>query len=131
MNPKRELMNGTCVLRCKIYYPNYSNPRCLIKLRMLPLGSVNLASSGGSTGLRETLTELDNFVAGEACAIEPVRQPCALGYELYREVQQDDLLCQVCALDVSVMGAGHLEFWSAPKMPLGTWSADHLENILL
>ncbi|KAF5829261.1 Non-repetitive/WGA-negative nucleoporin C-terminal-domain-containing protein [Dunaliella salina] len=51
---------------------------------------------GGSTpGLREMLTELDNFVPGEACAIASSPQPSALGPEVQTAGAQEELIAQL------------------------------------
>jgi len=62
----------------------------------LPLAALNVGTMGGSTpGLREMLTELDNFVPGEACAIASSPQPSALGPEVQTAGAQEELIAQL------------------------------------
>ncbi len=82
--------------------------RLLVAARngMLPLASTNLALGYGASGngvaggsqpggLREMLSELDGLLGGETCAIEAAPYRCALGPELLRGMQRDELLAQV------------------------------------
>jgi len=61
----------------------------------LPPPSVNVAATSATQpGLREVITELDNFIPGETCAIEAAPLRSALGPESNRGMQ-DELFTQV------------------------------------
>lgn len=60
----------------------------------LPLASVNVSASSSQPGLREVLTELDNFIPGETCAVEACPLLTPLGPEASKG-QHDELFSQV------------------------------------